>query len=252
MSNRHEQPDWISRRLVRSKEKGVLATVMRETSGDPYASLVLTAADYQGNPLIYISEMAEHTKNLWENERASMLFESTTGLNDPLSGARISLQGKMTESKDALLVERFFKRHEQSRKYSNAHKFFLFRMEVERAHLVAGFGRIHWIDADEYHFNIGGAANLGESEDRIIQHMNEDHCDAVDLFAQNLLKKEGNGWKLIGVDPEGFDMRRKDQVVRLEFDQPLTSAEETRPVMVALVKRAREAAPSEALEKVLR
>ncbi|MBZ0256987.1 pyridoxamine 5'-phosphate oxidase family protein, partial [bacterium] len=147
MSNRNEQPDWISRHLVRSKEKAVLATVMRETDGEPYASLVLTASDHQGNPLIYISDLAEHTKNLWQNERASMLFESTAGLNDPLSGARVSLQGKMTECKDPLLVERFYKRHEQSRKYGNAHNFFLFRMEVERAHLIAGFGRIHWIDA---------------------------------------------------------------------------------------------------------
>lgn len=62
------------------------------------------------------------------------------------------------------------------------------------------------------------AANLGESEDRTIQHMNEDHNDAIGLFAQNLLKKEGDGWKLIGVDPEGFDMRCKDQIARLEFD----------------------------------
>jgi len=248
MSSIKEQPGWISRQLVRSKEKAVLATVMRETNGDPYASLVLTACDYSGNPLVYISNLAEHTKNLWQNQRVSMLYENTLGLNDPLSGARVTLQGTMIESQNPLLQERFFKRHEQARKYENAHNFFLFQMNVERAHLVAGFGRIHWIDAEDYHFDASHIIGFDANEDGIVNHMNQDHSDALDLMAQHLLGIEETGWKMIGIDPEGFDMRHRDQVIRLDFDQPLTSVEDSRPVMVDLVKRARAKAEENAMK----
>lgn len=246
MTNPHEQPDWISRHLVRSREKAVLATVMRDTDGDPYASLVLTASDYFGNPMVYISDMAEHTKNLWENQRVSMLFERTSGLNDPLSGARVSLQGRMQESKDPALKERFFKRHEQSRKYENAHNFFLYHMTVERAHLVAGFGRIHWLNDAEYHFPADRVLELAEAENGIVTHMNEDHADAIDLIAQNLMGADGEGWAMIGIDPEGFDLRKRDRVIRYDFEHPLMRAEDSRPLMVDLVNQARSQAPAEA------
>jgi len=239
MSELKEHPGWISRHLARSKEKAVLATVMRKTDNHPYASLVLTASDFQGNPLVYISNLAEHTKNLWENEKVSMLFENTSGLNDPLSGARVTLQGTMTENKNPLLLERFHKRHEQSRKYGTAHDFFLFQMKVERAHLVAGFGRIHWIQSDEYLFDVSQTDGFDEHEDGIVKHMNEDHTDALDLFARHLLGQKEEGWKMTGIDPEGFDMRHRDLVIRYDFDEPLKNAGDSRPVMVDLVKQAR-------------
>lgn len=247
MAFRNDSPDWISRHLVRSREKAVVATVMRETSGDPYASLVLTASDHEGNPLMYISDLAEHTKNIWENKRGSMLFEHTSGLNDPLSGARVTLQGSFEECTDEQLLERYFKRHEQSRKYSKAHKFFLYRMNVERAHLVAGFGRIYWLNADEYHFASDAGREVLEAEHGIVTHMNEDHRDSIDLIATRLLNHTEEGWAMTGMDAEGFDMRLRDQVLRYDFETPLQSAGDSRPVMVDLVKRARETQPQEAV-----
>lgn len=245
MSNRNENPSWISRNLVRSREKAVLATVMRETSGDPYASLVLTACDHQGNPLTYISDLAEHTKNVIANQRASMLFECTGGLNDPLSGARVTLQGQMVETEEPEILERFHRRHEQSRHYGKAHKFYLYKLEVEKVHLVAGFGRIHWIDAAEALYDTSSIQELITAEEGIVTHMNEDHQDSIDLIANNLLSHEGEGWKMTGIDPEGFDMRLQDQVIRKEFDQPLTNAGDSRTAMIELVNQAKESIQNE-------
>lgn len=239
MNNYQEQPGWISRHLVRSRKKAVLATVMREKEGEPYASLVLTASDYQGNPLIYISDLAEHTQNIWQNQKVSMLFENTTGLNDPLSGARVSLQGTVSESKDPVLKERYFKRHEHSRKYENAHNFFLYQMKVEKAHLVAGFGKIYWLSSNRYHFE-QPCPDLQENESGIVEHINEDHSDAIDLIAKNLLGAQEDGWKMVGIDPEGFDMRHGDRLLRYNFVEPLANAADSRPVMVELVRQARD------------
>jgi putative heme iron utilization protein len=80
---------------------------------------------------------------------------------------------------------------------------------------------------------------LAESEEGIVAHMNEDHADAVQLYAQKLLDLPGTGWTMTGIDTEGLDLRRKGAVGRLSFDAPMTAAAQARALLVALVAKAR-------------
>jgi len=108
-----------------------------------------------------------------------------------------------------------------------------------RAHLVAGFGRIHWIDAAELMPPPDQAAGLAVAEPGILAHMNSDHAATVDLYAQNLLGRSGTGWRVTGVDPDGADLRRDAAIARLEFDTPAASAEDVRREFVRLAALAR-------------
>jgi hypothetical protein len=110
---------------------------------------------------------------------------------------------------------------------------------VERAHLVAGFGKIRWLSAAELAVPV--PAGLAESEDGIVRHMNEDHADAVQLYAGKLLGLAGSDWRMTGIDAEGIDLRQAGHVARLAFDTPLSSASEARKVLVALAGKARAA-----------
>jgi heme iron utilization protein len=110
---------------------------------------------------------------------------------------------------------------------------------VERAHLVGGFGKIRWLSAAD--LQARPADGLAESEEGIVSHMNEDHADALQLYAGRLLGLAGEGWRMTGIDPEGIDLRRGGQVARLPFDTPLVAAAEARKVVVALVAKARAA-----------
>ena len=83
------------------------------------------------------------------------------------------------------------------------------------------------------------SAGLAEAEEGIVAHMNEDHADAVQLYAHRLLKRTGNGWKMTGIDRAGIDLRKGGDVGRLEFDMPLSAVEEARGVLVSLVAKAR-------------
>jgi len=235
----NQAPEKIVRYLIRSRDRAALATIMRDSGGEPYVSLTLNACDYQGRPLIFISNLAEHTKNIRTDSRSSLLFEATDGLLDPLSGPRATVQGEWVEINDPTLRERFFRRHESARRYEQAHDFFLFRMNIRRAHLVAGFGRIHWIDGANILYKENGTATLEAHELRIVEHMNNDHQDALDLYANVLVSAPGNGWKMIGIDSEGFDLRLNDKVIRWEFDSPVSDAEQVREKLVNLVKQAR-------------
>ena len=112
-------------------------------------------------------------------------------------------------------------------------------MVVERAHLVAGFGRIHWITAGDLLFRLSDTETLALREPDVVEHMNEDHADAVELYATVLLGQPGGGWKLTGIDPEGCDLRLEGRTARLDFDHPVADAEAARMELVRLVRKAR-------------
>ena len=115
-------------------------------------------------------------------------------------------------------------------------------VEPRAAHIVAGFGRIHWFDAVALLDPADDAAALIQAEAGIVAHMNEDHADAVQLYASRLLGRGGTGWRLTGIDPEGADLRRGGEIARLAFARRVADAEGARAELVRLVKRARTAA----------
>src|SRR2546429_7173314 len=85
--------------------------------------------------------------------------------------------------------------------------FHLYRVEIERGHLVAGFGRINWVEAAELRFS-ADARPLADAEPEILEHMNRDHAEAIELYANRLIGRQGAGWRMTGIDPEGIDLRR--------------------------------------------
>ena len=151
---------------------------------------------------------------------------------------RVSLLGEAHRVDDARLLQRFVARHPSAGLYTGFGDFHLYRVAVERAHLVAGFGRIDWIEAAD--LLPAGLGALAEVEADIVRHMNEDHRDAVQLYAHALLEREGEGWVMTGVDAEGADLRRGGAVARLDFAAPVQDAQEVRTELVRLVAEARQ------------
>lgn len=237
-------PGAVARLLLRRLDRAYLGTLMRPDAPDagaPYTSLVLVALDHDASPLLLISALADHTRNLLANPATSLLFDGTPGLAEPLTGARVTVQGTARRTDDQRLAARFVARHPGSAMYAGFKDFSVWRVEISRAHLVAGFGRIHWIPAGQILHDTSGTAELAAAEADILAHMNGEHRDAVQLYAAKLLGNSGDGWAMTGIDPEGADLRRAGEVARLPFDRPIATPEEARAELVRLVKRARSA-----------
>jgi hypothetical protein len=233
------------RDLVRGLDRAALATALPASPGTgaaawPYASLVLAAVDHDLSPLLLLSDLAEHTKAIAADGRVSLLFDGTGGLDQPLTGPRVTLLGRAVRTSDERLGQRFLSRHPDAAMYAGFKDFHFYRVALERAHLVAGFGKIRWLDAAEL-LAAPVPAGLAESEAGIVSHMNDDHADALQLYAGKLLGLSGGDWRMTGIDAEGIDLRQGGQVARLPFDAPLASASEARKVLVSLVGRARAA-----------
>jgi putative heme iron utilization protein len=138
------------RELLRRAPRASLAT--SNEAGAPYASLVLVADDERGAPLLLLSDLAEHTKNLARDARASVLVEAADG-GDPLAAPRATFLGTMARVADEAMRARFVARHPSAAVYAGFADFAVHRLEVERVHLVAGFGRIDWISGRDYASN---------------------------------------------------------------------------------------------------
>ncbi len=226
-----------ARCILRRARKGALATLT--VGGSPYASLVTLAMDARGAPLVLISGLARHTQNLKRDDRASILIDETGVAGDPLEGARLSVSGRFAKIEDDTAKRRFLARQPDAVGYAGFGDFAFWRMAVEGAHFIGGFGRIHDLGPDELLLPATEADALSEAESGIVEHMNEDHADAVELYAVKLLGGSLGPWRMTGCDSEGCDLVLDDKALRLVFPERVTTPGDVRRVLVDLVKQAR-------------
>ncbi len=226
--------------LVRAALKGSLATTSK-ASGDPYASLVTCATTPAGNPIFLLSQLAVHTQNLNANARASLLIDGTGTSVDALTGNRATFIGAVKKTNEDLCKQRFLARHPSASFYAGFEDFDFYIMDVESVHFIGGFGRIIDIPFAEIALKDGEATALVDAEPSIIEHMNEDHSDALNLYASYLLDLPENlgPWRMSGIDPHGLDIIGGGVGARLNFDKPVPSPNDVRAKLRVLSELAR-------------
>ena len=235
-------PKSTAKTLLRVIRAGALATIDRNT-GHPFASLVNLAPDSDGSPLILISRLSTHTANLEADGRASVLMASA-GKGDPLAHPRLTMIGGFgsiarDDPDETRVRRRFLARHPKAELYAGFADFSFWRLAVVSAHLNAGFARAADLKAADVMTDLAGAENLIETEESAVAHMNEDHADAVRLYATKLLGGEDGAWRLAGLDPEGLDLALGESTLRLPFPARVTTAGDLRAMVVGLAKEAR-------------
>jgi putative heme iron utilization protein len=225
-----------AKKLLREGRSGALATLMPR-SGDPYCSLVNVATAIDGAPLFLLSNLALHTKNILADARVSLMLDERKD-GDPLEGARVMLMGSCAKT-DPAVAGAYLRRHLEAEMFANFGDFAFYRMEVGRAHLVAGFGRIVDVGPKDLLADMSDAQALVESETGAIAHMNEDHADACRLFATKLLGGSDGDWRCVGIDPEGLELQQGRTALRLPFPQRVTGPGPLRAVLKELADQAR-------------
>ena len=227
----------VAKKLLREARSGALATLIAP-AGDPYCSLVNVATDADGAPLLLLSRLAVHTKNILADPRASLMLDERKE-GDPLQGARITLMGTMAATDDAAARRRYLARQPEAEMFASFGDFSLYRMTVKTAHLVAGFGRIVDLGAEDLLTETGDAAELLASEQDIVAHLNRDHPDAVQLYATRLLGARAGEWRCVGCDPEGLELQFGRTALRLAFPERVRELAALREALKRLAQEAR-------------
>jgi heme iron utilization protein len=235
-------PAEAVKKLVREARKAALATLDRQNSG-PYASLVTLATAADGAPLMLISRLAIHTQNILSDTRTGLLIDGTSPEGDPLAGGRVSLMGRVAITDNANEKRRFLARHPEAEMYAAFTDFAFYRFEIERAHYVGGFGRIVDLKPSDILIDVIRATALLEAEPDIVAHMNEDHTEALALYAARLIGEHQDpaAWKMTGIDPEGLDMIGTGGALRVNFAAPIATPGDARKALAALAADARTA-----------
>jgi putative heme iron utilization protein len=210
-------------------------------SGDPYCSLVNVASHPDGSPILLISRLALHTRNILGDPRVSLMLDERAE-GDPLERARIMLAGRAEEANGEdveLARRRYLNAHPSAEVFVDFKDFSFFRIHPEAAHLVAGFGRIVDLKPERFLIDLSDATALLEAEQGAIEHMNADHLEATNLYATRLLGAESADWRCTGCDPGGLDLQAGAVTLRLDFPERVTGPGELRKMLVRLAGEAR-------------
>jgi putative heme iron utilization protein len=230
----------LARSLLRQSRQGALATLMTG-SGDPYCSLVNVASHPDGSPILLISRLALHTRNILADKRVSLMLDERSE-GDPLEGSRIMLAGHAEEARGdeaGTMRRRYLHAHPSAEVFVDFKDFSFFRIRPTGAHLVAGFGRIVDLSPAQLLTDISDCTALLEAEQGAIEHMNADHREATNLYATKLLGAEAADWRCTGCDPDGIDLQAGTTVLRLAFPERVTGPGSLRKMLVRLADEAR-------------
>lgn len=235
-------PSRVARSLLRRSRQGALATLMAG-NGDPYCSLVNLASAPDGSPVLLISRLALHTRNILADPRVSLMLDERAP-GDPLEGARIMLAGLAELAGDdqtAHLRQRYLSVHPTAEVFVNFNDFAFFRIAPKAAHLVAGFGRIVDLAPEQFLTDLTDAEAVLGAEAEAVAHMNADHRDALGLYATKLLGAPAGDWRCTGCDPDGLDLQAGSLVLRLDFPRRIATPAALRQVLRDLAEQARAA-----------
>ncbi|MGZ3411033.1 MAG: HugZ family pyridoxamine 5'-phosphate oxidase [Xanthobacteraceae bacterium] len=230
-------PKAAAKKLLRGSRSGALATLMAG-SGDPYCSLVNVATLADGAPLLLISRLAIHTRNILADGRVSLMLDERRE-GDPLRGARVMLTGVAALTDDPEARRRYLDRQPEAAEFADFGDFGFYRINVTGAHLVAGFGRIVDLKPADILLDLAGAETLVAAEPEVVAHMNGDHAQAVRLYATKLMGAPDGDWRCVGCDPEGLELQNGRTVLRLNFPQRINGPGVLRQVLRQLADRAR-------------
>ncbi len=231
-----------ARTLVYRGRTGALATLSRKHPGHPFASVMPYAIDEAGQPLFLISTLAMHTQNLHADPRASLLVTEPDGPSDPLAAGRVTLMGRAARIEgDEPVRSAYLARHPNAGYWVDFRDFAFYRLAVEDVYVVGGFAAMDWVDADSY--RAARPDPLADLAAGIIAHMNGDHADALVTFARVLAGAPADEASMVAVDRLGFKLRIKHGVrvhsARIPFPREVTTAEESRQVLIEMLRDAR-------------
>jgi putative heme iron utilization protein len=185
-----------------------------------------------------MSRLAAHAGNLEADPRASILL-AQGGKGDPLAHPRLTVIGRVERTAEPRVRSRFLARHPKAALYADFADFSFWRMDIAGGHLNGGFARAMTLSPEQIRTELAGAEELVAVEDSAVAHMNEDHREALALYATRLAGASAGEWRTTGIDPDGIDLAAGDLTARVEFDRRVVNGGELRKTLHDMAQRAR-------------
>jgi putative heme iron utilization protein len=225
-----------ARSYLRRHRHGVLSTLSKKLDGYPFGSIVPCVTDHAARPVIFISRLAEHTKNIDADPRVSLLVRDAG--SDPQAGARLTFVGNARRASDdlATLQARYLNLIPDAARLVALGDFSFYRIEPVVLRFIGGFGAIEWISAHDY---APPANTLAECEADIVAHMNTAHATTLRDYCRHFQGRHPVAVTMVGIDCDGFDVRADGEHLRIDFDPPVIDAHTARAALAAMAGQSR-------------
>ena len=271
MSNKITQSIANASLLLRQQHSAILSTHSLSVEGFPFGSITPFLLTNHGDIVIYASDIAQHSRNMKSNPKVS-LFIHDPSEHDSQANARVTVLGEA--SVDAVAqsdIDRYFRLFPQAKAYEQTHDFRFYLIKTVRVRYIGGFGEIYWLPEDLWRQSF---VDIGEAELSAIEHMHDDHADALEAIAQahqaavaisakdrNALEKnraeitaeekaavestdvkgstEENTPELLSILHNGMHLRIQEKTQFVPFVTPISAPEEMRKAVVEVTKQAR-------------
>ncbi|MBN4077098.1 DUF2470 domain-containing protein [Mariprofundus ferrooxydans] len=230
--------------LLHAQNMGTLSTHSSHHDGYPFGSMMPYALDSLDRPLVLISSMAVHTQNILHNSKASLYVAESRAEGESLGTARLTLMGDLQLVRDSdvdAVRECYLSAHPNARHWVDYDDFSFYRMDVAHVYFVGGFGIMGWVNELEYSAAVPDPLMHIAAE--VIQHMNDNHADALITLVNHHSDRGADEVRMVGVDRLGFDVKVSvaDAVrgLRIAFTEPVHNALEVRTMFVSMLHDAR-------------
>ncbi len=218
--------------LLAAQTHGVLSTIAEDLAGYPFGSLLPYCLDERAWPVILISRLARHTKNIHVDPRVSLLV-AESAVHNVQTAARLTFVSRAVPLSNRASADRYYRYFPQCVGYEDELDFEFYVLEPLSCYFIGGFGRITPYSPESVTTDVGFDP---ETEISIVEHMNQDHAAAMEKYCHKLGRElaDGESPVMVGVDRLGFHLRIDEQLLRVEFSQPLETAMQVRSELVAM------------------
>jgi len=231
-------PGAAARAYLRRRRSGVLSTLSKKLAGYPFGSVVPFILDHAARPVILISRLAEHTRNIEADARVSLLVNDA--IEDVQAGARLTLAGDAARAGGNLdaLQARYLNYFPEAGRLIALGDFTFYVIVPQALRFIGGFGDIRWVSPTDY---APPENSLIEQEDSIISSINLEPSHKLRDYCRFFHERNPEVAIVAGIDCDGFDVRADGALLRFDFEQPVTGAASAREALAALARKARAA-----------
>lgn len=236
--DKRQQAMHQARLLLRRQHSGTLSTISVNLKGYPFGSITPFMVNGKGEVIIYASDIAQHSKNMQADARVSICINDAT-LDDSQASARVTIVGtSLADSVSESDIARYYRLFPKAKAYVKAHDFRFYTIAPTRVRFIGGFGEIFWFEKNEW---LDQYLDLSQTEIGAIQHMHEDHADALEAIASSYDKIDvSDSVQMLSIFHDGFHIANKQALYFVPFEQSLRTPDQLRQAMVNITKKARE------------
>lgn len=225
-----------AKQFSRTQHSGVLSTHSTSMQGYPFGSVVPFFLTPQGDAIIYISNIALHTRNIKADPKVSLTIYDA-GQDDSQANGRVTILGDAEMIDASEVSAQYLALFPQAKAYEQTHDFNFYIIRTQRVRFIGGFGKIHWIEKALWKVE---RQDWHSASEGMITHMNEDHVDAMELILRAQFNIDPTNVKMLSVFPEGAHYLSNEIVYFVPFDHVCESGMDVRKALVQQTNQARD------------